>query len=95
LIKASYIGLDGFDGYLDNDAAAATGKKCKTNHYTGFANAVWGGKTMGGQHLLIVSTVASGKSFSRPPSRRWIDLVMTAIWTMKKTTVVAHSALVL
>ena len=53
------------------------------------------GKPVGGQRLLAVSMVASGQSFSRPPSRRWIGLVMMAIWTVKKTAVVAHLALVL
>ena len=64
------------------------------NRYTGFTDAAWGRKTMGGQCLLIVLMVASGQLFSRLPSRRWIGLIM-AVWIMKKTTVVAHLALVL
>jgi len=32
------------------------------------------GKPIGGQRLLAISTVASGRSFSRAPSRRWIGL---------------------
>ena len=45
MIKAGHVRLDGTDADLDDDAT--TGKKCKTNRYAGFTDAVWGGKTRG------------------------------------------------
>ena len=43
MIKAGHVRLNGTDADLNDDAA--TGKKCKTNRYAGFTDAVWGGKT--------------------------------------------------
>ncbi|KAF8802591.1 hypothetical protein BYT27DRAFT_7260895 [Phlegmacium glaucopus] len=44
LIKAGHVGLDGHDTFDDDTNAA---KKRKVNRYTGYTDAVWGGKTCG------------------------------------------------
>ncbi|KAF8806109.1 hypothetical protein BYT27DRAFT_7212388 [Phlegmacium glaucopus] len=46
LIKAGHIGLSGNDTDIFDDDAPAS-KKRKTNRYTGYTDAAWGGKTRG------------------------------------------------
>ena len=69
MIKASHVRLDSTDADLDDDAA--TGKKHKTNHYAGFTDAVWGGKT----HAWAASARCLNKS-------KWTAILQATIEKM-------------